>query len=1033
MDVNKKKLFIFIFILINVIESTTSQIITINMNELDDSTKCYNIEKTTIEDKGEIIYEILNNKLDKIIFIQFNSLENIVIYRSNIEDSNIIFSQKKEENNFENHYFNIDNNVEKYIIKIKILQKDVDKFKICFNSFDAKESSFKEISGKTQKIASYEIINSGKFPFFIKDNLSPFTSLRINKKYEKLFTINKINIKAKIIKSEEIKEINLDINEFFDNEDYQYIFWNLDINKIAKLEEILIEIYLNVVQFEEGNNKFELELINNQEIHFEYYINTKKIEDSPKIYYINLKKNLFDKDLDILCFSNVYNGAIYISDSYNINKENSVNIDRMFFILNKNYLELEKFKNIKNNPSLLFIIIDEKFIYSTLDLVYNFIFAGSSRDKYQYREDITKPDLFKKNKLIINSKAGSTFFLINYFSDFDEEYIIDFEPVMGNVNIYYTNQINGVKNLTEYLDNIESYPIQNMKNSIISGDFGLFEIKCEPGIGNVLSYLNIYKKNEINDVIYFQNQKTLLFLQKDETHSFTFDSDILNEQFSFKIRILKKDEGKFTIDINYNNFVYKSLTENNFIELKHEKGDNPIIYISVKETSDNKKKSEKGIILEIIKNINIDNNLMEIKKSNIFNSILQPGKFLFIEYDKKDSTQIKLTLYNKENDETNICIHTGYGIHPYLNKPECDKEELIILRKDKTISLIYSNPFLNNEIKNINSYNHFYIGLYTDKKITYDLLYEKHSVFNSIDGYKSLDFNGKEIIQLDNNKRYPYIYYQINICQDFSNSLKIDSLNPSIFNYYFEDKKDEIILNNIKTDIYKSYKINNINKKLSIIFTKDESIKGKFKYIFSPISIFNLKENYSKDITTIQTNNSLKIFFETPFQGNLIVYFLFIVSNFDKYDGLCPVIDLFEDLKNNMEAQNNYSDKLYKTELYTNKDTNLLNIEIESNNILGINRKDARLYVINTLKMINMDIFYNPYNLHISFNDHFTEIENDQNSIKILVIICICLIIIFLIFILYRQYQRKTRINNIDYNANKMRLAGDVNETNKLF
>ena len=97
-----------------------------------------------------------------------------------------------------------------------------------------------------------------------------------------------------------------------------------------------------------------------------------------------------------------------------------------------------------------------------------------------------------------------------------------------------------------------------------------------------------------------------------------------------RIRILKKDEGMFNIEINYKNTIYKTLNENNFLELKHEKGENPIIYISLKELTESKKK-EKGVILEIIKNLDIDNNLIEIKNNNIFNSILPSNKFLFTE------------------------------------------------------------------------------------------------------------------------------------------------------------------------------------------------------------------------------------------------------------------------------------------------------------------------------------------------------------------------------------------------------------------
>ena len=1036
MNVRKNETFQLLILFIFLLMGTNSQTQTINLNDLDDSTQCFNVEKMNFGESDEIIYEIINNRLEKTLFIQYKAVLSIFIYKSNIHESNIIFSRTKEENDFENFYFKIEKDVEKYIIKIEFLHSDINEFNFCLNLFDIKVNSFKIIPGKTQKVATYEIINSGKFPLFINDNLTPFTALRINKKYEKYFKIPILNVNAKIYNSEE-KEINLEINEFFCGEEYQYIFWNLEINKGAKIKEILVELNIDIIKYEEGNNKLEIELIKNQEIHYEYKINTDKCEDCPKIFYINLKKYIFDNDLDILCFSNIYNDAIFISDSYNINKENSVNIDKLFFVINKNYFGTEIYKNMNMNPSLLFFIIDEKFIYSSLNLIYSFIFAGSSHYKYQYHDEITKQELFKNNKLIINSQKCYSYYLINYFSDLEEEYIMEMEPILGNIGIYYSNTLTLASEIPDYLDKIDLYPIQPMNNSIITGDYGIFKINCEQGNERVLSYLNIYKKNGINDVIYFRNQKALIYLKKDQTHSFTFDSDILNEKFSFRIRILKKDEGKFNIDINYNNFIYKTLNENNFLELKHEKGENPIIYISLKEESesgDKKNKNEKSIILELIKNLNIDNNLIEIKKNNEFNYFFQTNKFLFAEYDKKDSNKIKLTLNNIENEVSNICIHSGYGIFPYLIKPECTNDELIKLKKGESISLEYANPFNNKKITNINPDNHFYISLFSTKKLKYDYIYEKYSTFDSNGEYKDLSFSGKEIIQLDNIKEYPYIYYQINICQDFNNLFQQDSYKPTIFNYYFEDKRNEIILNEIKSDIYKSYKINNINKKLNIIFTKDEkTIKGKFKYLFSPISSFNFNENFSKEIKVEQKNSILEISFETPFKGNLIIYFLFVTKDLDKYSGLCPVIDLFEELKKNKENQSYYKDKLYKKELYANENAHILNIDIEAKDILGLNRKEVKLYVINTLKMINFDMFYNPYNLEINLNDQFTGIEAEQNTAKKIVISIICLVSFLVIFILYRNYQRKKRINNINFEHSKMKLAYDVNESNKLF
>ena len=1023
-----------ILIFFYIITFSISQTETINLKDIDDSIQCYHLEKMTFGESEEITYELINNKLDKILFIQFRSITSILIYKTNTDNSNIIFSKTKEElkyTNFENYYFNVEKDVDKYIIKVEFLHDDISEYKMCFNLFEQKGNSFKTISGKTQKIATYEIINSGKFPLFINNNLKTFTSLRINKKFEKYFTVSGFHIKAKLFDSEE--DIDLEIHEYFNGIEYVYIFWNLNLNKGKKIKEIFIEMSVNINKFEEENNKLEIEMINNQEIHYECSIKSKKCEDCPKIFYIDLKKYIFEQDMDILCFSSISNDIAYISDSYNINKENSFNLEKNFYVFNKNYFKKEKYKNL--NPNLLFFIIDEKSVYTSLDLIYSFVFAGSSHQKYIFNEDTKKSEIFKNNKMIINSKTSLNFYLINYFSDFFEEYIMELESIIGKTDIYYTNTLSLSRIIPDYLDRVDKHPINILENSLIQGDYGLFRISCEPSSQRrVLSYLNIFKKNEINDVIYFSNQKALLYIEQEKQHSFTFDSNLLQEKFKIRIRVSKKDEGNFNIDINYNNFSYKTLNEDNFLELKHEKGENPILYITIQEITDRRNKLGKRMLFEIIKDLNIDNNLIEIKKNNVYNSTLIANKFLFIEYYKKSSTKIKLYLYNEQNEEVNICIHKGYGIYPYLIKPECSKGQLINLKKSESVILEYENPFFNNNnlIKNINSDNHLYISLFSSKDIKYDYIYEKYSNFNLSDDYKDLDFNGKEIIQLDNNKGYPYIYYQINICQDFNNILQFDSYKPILFNYYFDEKQSEIKPNNIKTDIYKSYKINTDSKKPFIIFTKDETIKGKFKYTFSPlIADINFDKKFSKEIKVEQINNKITVNLETPFHGDLILYFLFISSDLEKYNGVCRIIDFLDSLKKNIENQKFYGNKLIKKEITVNESDNILNIDIDTKEIVGINRKDVKLYVINKIKIINIDLFYHPYNLHININDHFTTIEDEQNIIKKIVIFLSCLIFIFIIFIFYRSHRRKKRLNEIEYD--KKNLTDDVNETNKLF
>ena len=82
--------------------------------------------------------------------------------------------------------------------------------------------------------------------------------------------------------------------------------------------------------------------------------------------------------------------------------------------------------------------------------------------------------------------------------------------------------------------------------------------------------------------------------------------------------------------------------------------------------------------------------------------------------------------------------------------------------------------------------------------------------------------------------------------------------------------------------------------------------------------------------------------------------------------------------------------------------------------------------------MINIDMFYKPYNFRSNFKDNFTEKEDELNATKILVAIICFIILFFFIFILYRNYQRKRRINDINFDQKKIQLNEDVNESNKL-
>lgn len=378
---------------------------TIEAKDLNELTQCFYQDKKIYGESEEITYEILNNNnLDKTLFIQFKSVDSINIFRSNQEISNIIFSQNKEENNYGNYYFTLKKTIEKYYIKINLNQNELDNYRICFNLFEGKGNSFKKVSNKSQRVATFDVINSGKFPFYIKDDLDTFTSLRINKNYENYFSFNSFYIKANISNSNE--SISFHINELYNNGDYQYLIWNLDINNKQKIKDIIIEVNINLKENGENYIQFEMELIKAKEIHYEYTLNLQKTKENEipvEIYYINLRKYLFKQDLDILFLTNNIKNKIFISNSENINNENIIEINKKFMIINQNLFEKIKFKNI--NPYLLLLIIDESYIIDNdEEIFYNFHFVGNSHDKYIYKEDINKDELFKNKKILMNLK-----------------------------------------------------------------------------------------------------------------------------------------------------------------------------------------------------------------------------------------------------------------------------------------------------------------------------------------------------------------------------------------------------------------------------------------------------------------------------------------------------------------------------------------------------------------------------------------------------------------------------------------------------
>jgi hypothetical protein len=438
-----------------------------------------------------------------------------------------------------------------------------------------------------------------------------------------------------------------------------------------------------------------------------------------------------------------------------------------------------------------------------------------------------------------------------------------------------------------------------------------------------------------------------------------------------------------------------------------------------------------SIIIEIIKEIDIDKNKIKIQKSSVESSMLSAYQFLFLEYEQKSSTQSKIIIKNIENENINICVHKGYGVYPYLIKPICESNEYINLKKNEELILTYDNPYLSPISQNINNIdNPLYISLYANDTIKYSYVYEKYSNFNMSNGYKDINFNGKEIIQLEKRRVLPTIYYQIYLCQDFNNNIQEYPFNKPLFIYYF-DKKENIEINNVNKNIFKEYELHTDNP--IIVFNTDGTLKGKFKYEYGDKNKFKyFNYNYSKKINTSQNKNILKISVESPFPGNITIVVIIITSDFSKYNGYCEVIDFYEYLKKNVDTIY-YGMRFIQKNIYLEEGNSTAEIEIESEKILDLNRKNAKVFVINNFKEVDFDVFYDPVSIYINLRDYETELEERNNNFKIIFIIIFCVAIVCIVFIAYRSCQKK-RAHKIDYEVKKIQLTDEsINESNKLF
>ena len=980
-----KKLFVLLFLsLTQVISSVPSVSASINVEEIS-TQKCFSEENAQTTKKANI-YQIINNSTSNTIFIQYKSLTSLVISDSIKYSSSVIY---KDSSNEGSYYLQVSPSTINYYITATKKDKD---FQICFISFPKEGNEFK-LSDKNKsnpniKTATYNIISNSNLTYLInncdfKQN-KIFYTLRFEQKLLDKINIPKIQIGISFINSQREEEV-FTIDKFYLQNEFYYVpFFIPKLNYTEKFSKIILCINLEVKQnlTKDELIKFDLDLVDSQEITCEYDINLNPKEDNdeilyPKVYYINLQKNIYEFDRDILLLKhdseNKYINPFFASN-ININNNNSFYIKKDFIDINKKSLLNNINSNNKNSTvDLLILILDEcKKIKDDKDsnIFISFKFYGGYHDLMHYEEDITISKFFneEKNKITIKMPNCRPQFLFNYFIQTNEtlndERILDIESPIGNMDLFYMNEIKG-KNLDEYFDNLKQKCIHKFDNSFLNNNFGALELSCNDN-KQVMSYIYGFKKNSKEDFITFMNQKALVYVELNSQYTFKFNEKDKEKQFNFRIKIIRsnlKGDEEFKLEINYDNQIFNLNKEDTSQYLTHSQ--NSDANLIIKSDSPNKDNTtDKGFIIEIFKAIDVlSENILYIDTETEKESDLTSNNIISFAYSKKEinSAYNKIELYNPNNDQTTkiqLCIYSGKGKYPYVSKPICnDEEEYIIINSGESFNLTYNNPYIDG-IYNENE--QFYVNIIADKNIKYSYSYEREIKLEE-NKYENLFHNGKKVLKLSNQKNNKKsMYYQINVCQ----------IKNSNF-YYTINNSDKILIEN---DIYQECSLEEL-KSFLVEFEGDGEQKAKFKYFYGPDKLLQTIEKFYKDISLSKGENDkgLLIEFQTPFVQQIEVKIIFVEGNEEKYNDFCS-FEIF--CKNNFD-----SDKLKLIEKKVISKDNRAIVNIDIKEIEELLNKDVDIYLIAKSLANNLEIFYDVKTLNLDLNKLDSGIiQNDENK-----------------------------------------------------
>ena len=972
--------YFFIFLLLsNLIYSAPDIFASINEEDIFGNQKCFDNKNQKYSDSNKLtIYEVNNNSTKNTIFIQYKSVKKFVISESFDDDKSILY---KDSSTSGSYYLNMNSAKSKYYITIENASNI---HKICFSSFLEKGNLFiPNKSNRNIKKASYELLTSSQISYYINNKdysqNTIFYGIRFDEKYLDKINKPKIIIEIGFINSERKNE-KYYINEWFLQNKYFYApFYAPKLKFNEKHIDVLI--CLNIEFKKDFINDelftFDLELIDSEEIskEFNFNITSNKNNEiiSPKIYYINIQKNIFEYDRDILFlnndFKNIYINPFFASN-FNISNENSVLIDKNFIDITKSFLRLEKYSKL-SKIDLFVLILDEKCNNIGQNDYYfiSFKFFGGYHDLIHYQENIEQSKLFndEKNKMIVKMEHCRTQYFINYFKTENkktDERILDIESAIGDMHLYYSNIIEGA-NLDDYFKKISNLCIHKFENSILSGEYNTLVTSCS-NLEPVMTYIYAHKKNAIEDTISFINQKSLIYIEYNNQYSLQFNNKEKSNEFEFRIRILRTNiKGKYKIDITYESSALSLDNDKDNQIFKHKKNSDSNLKIKISSLSESEIEN-RGFILEIFKSIDMPEKEILIIDKEVEKDKLEMDKVYLFIYDKNEinSGKNKIELYNDNiaNRKISICVHRGKGKYPFIIKPIClDEQENIILNPKENLTLSYNNPF---NMKNLDDENNqYYVSILTDRPISFSYKYERE-IFLEENHYLNLNHKGNKIFKLSKKiNRKKSIYYQINLCGNrYQNS-----------NLYYTFNKSKPIP--IKNDIYQEFSIDSIKSFLVEFKSENENNIAQFKYFYGKSNLIKTVNNFSREISISKNSfdNKLLIKFETPFIELVEIKIILISNSYDKFENLCSFLKYSESFDSNNKTVKIFVEKIRIRESMKNK----IEIGIEKSEIKDFINQKVDLYVISKSIESNLEMLYDVKSLLFDWQS----LNNAENEI----------------------------------------------------